>query len=154
MRSHHVERVLPYSPEQLFSLVGEVERYPEFVPWITAMSVSNPRGELEGVSLVDAEAQVGFSFMRERFGTSVRRDANDLTIQTNLLSGPFRRLVNNWKFVPHPLGTTVLFDIDFEFKSRMLEAMLAANFGRAVDKLMGCFESRAKALYGPPRAQA
>ena len=140
---------MPYTPDQLLAMVGDVRRYPEFVPWITAIRVWNERVEAEGVNTLDAEAQVGFSFLKERFSTRVRRDVNARRIDVNLLSGPFRRLRNRWVFEPHPVGTTVQFDIDFEFKSRLLEMMLAANFDRAVGKLMACFETRAKAMYPP-----
>lgn len=140
-------RVLPYPPERLFELVGDVRRYPEFVPWITAMRTWNEHEEGPGVSALDAEAQVGFSFLREKFSTRVRRDRNQLRVDVSLLSGPFRRLLNRWIFEPHPVGTLVKFDIDFEFKSRLLDAMLQANFERAVNKLIACFEARAMALY-------
>jgi len=129
--------------------VGDVTAYPEFVPWIATMRVWNARTEAEGVETVDAEASVGFSFLKERFSTRVRRDANTRQIDVTLLSGPFRRLDNRWRFLPAGEGQTrVEFAIDFQFKSRILEALLAANFSHAVDRLMTCFESRAQALYG------
>jgi coenzyme Q-binding protein COQ10 len=146
---HGLVRVLPYAPEQLFALVGEVEAYPQFIPWIRSLRTWNRREERVGVSLLDAEVQVGFSFVKERFSTRVRRDARAQEITVNLLHGPFRRLRNNWKFRPHPQGTQVDFDIDFEFRSRLLDQMLAANFHKAVDKLIACFEARAAELYGP-----
>jgi coenzyme Q-binding protein COQ10 len=144
---HAVSRILPYAPEQLWTLVGDIERYPEFVPWITAMRTWNPRTEGE-VRLVDAEAGVGFSFLREKFATRVKRDPAAMTVEVGLLYGPFKRLANRWRFSPHPAGTLVEFNIDFEFKSRLLDALLAANFSRAVDKLIACFDDRARALYG------
>lgn len=151
MARHHVERVLPYTPMQLFELVGDVRRYPEFVPWITSMRVWNEHAERPGVTVLDAEAAVGFSFLREKFATRVRRDSSgDVEkVEVSLLAGPFRRLTNRWTFAPHPVGTLLKFDIDFEFRSRMLDMMLQANFDRAVAKLIACFESRAMALYPP-----
>lgn len=146
---HQVSRVLPYTPEQLFGLVGDVEAYPDFVPWITSMRTWNARVLGAAVETLDAEAGVGFSFLKERFSTRVRRDADNLTIEVGLLSGPFRKLANRWHFSSEGEGATrVEFDIDFQFKSRLLEALLAANFHRAVDRLMQCFEDRARALYG------
>jgi coenzyme Q-binding protein COQ10 len=139
---------LPYTPDQLFALVGDVQTYPLFVPWITSMRVWNPRDEAEGVDRVDAEASVGFAFLTERFSTRVRRDANTREIAVSLIRGPFRRLDNRWRFVAHSSGTLVEFSIDFEFKSRLLDALLAANLSRAVERLIGCFEDRARALYG------
>lgn len=145
---HHVEKILPYRPEQLFALVGNVDAYPEFVPWIQSMRTWNARADGDGVSLVDAQAGVGFSFLKEKFSTRVRRDAQASQIDVALISGPFKHLVNRWRFVPVEGGTKIEFDIDFEFKSKMLAGLLSANFHHAVDKLMACFEARAKTLYG------
>ena len=148
MPRYHIEKVLPYSPDQLFRLVGDVDAYPDFVPWIQSMRTWNARLDGEGVSLVDAQAGVGFSFLKEKFSTRVRRDANARQIDVQLLSGPFKHLANRWRFVEADGGgTKIEFDIDFEFKSRLLSGMLAANFHHAVDKLMACFEGRAKSLY-------
>lgn len=148
MPRHHIEKVLPYTPDQLFALVGNVDAYPEFVPWIQSMRTWNARSEGEGVSLVDAQAGVGFAFLKEKFSTRVRRDAAARQVDVQLLSGPFKHLANRWRFVEVEGGTKIEFDIDFEFKSRLLSGMLAANFHHAVDKLMSCFEARAKSLYG------
>ena len=147
---HTVSRILPYTPDQLFQLVGDVDYYPDFVPWIRTMRVWNRYDDGAGVTGVDAEAQVGFSFLKERFSTRVRRDANQRMVTVSLISGPFKRLVNHWKFVEHPSGVKVDFDIDFEFKSKLLTVMLANNFDHAVQRLMQCFDDRARALYGAP----
>jgi coenzyme Q-binding protein COQ10 len=143
---HALTRILPYEPDLLFGLVGDVEQYPRFLPWVTGMRVWNRREVEPGVTQLDAEASVAFSFLREKFATRVRLDANARTVEVNLLYGPFRRLKNNWRFAPHPEGCEVHFDIDFEFKLPMLDRILAANFEPAVGKLIGCFEARAAAL--------
>jgi len=146
---HQVSKVLPYAPEQLFQLVGDISKYPEFVPWITGMRTWNARPLGSGASSVDAEASVGFSFLKESFATRVRRDAHNRQIDVTLLAGPFRKLENRWRFIDAGHGhTRIEFEIEFVFKSRILEGILRANFAQAVDKLMGCFEARAKALYG------
>ena len=147
MHLHRLTRVLPYAPDELFALVGDVERYPEFVPWVTSMRTWNLRRNGE-IALNDAEATVGFSFLKERFSTQVSRDPVRKIVRVDLISGPFKKLVNEWTFTEHPEGTEVGFMIDFAFKSRFLDAMLEANFDRAVNKLIGCFEKRAEALYG------
>jgi coenzyme Q-binding protein COQ10 len=85
-----VTKVLPYAPDQLFALVGDVTAYPQFVPWITAMRTWNARQVGEGVDTLDAEAGVGFTFLKEWFSTRVRRDAGARQIDVSLLSGPFR----------------------------------------------------------------
>lgn len=145
---HSLTRVLPYAPEQLFELVGDVRLYPQFVPWLTDIKVCNEAAIAPGLTSIDAEASVGFSFLKERFATRVLRDANTREIVVSLLYGPFKRLKNRWRFTPHPDGTLVTFDIDFEFKSRLLDGLLAANMDRAIAKLIGCFEARAAALHG------
>lgn len=147
-----VSKILPYKPDQLFQLVGEVERYPEFVPWVSAMRTWNSASPAPGVSQTDAEAEVRFAFARERFATRVVRDTGERTIGVSLLYGPFRRLVNHWRFKDHPIGTEVEFLIEFEFKSRILETLLKANAKRAAERIMECFEARARALYGTPSA--
>jgi coenzyme Q-binding protein COQ10 len=143
-----VTRILPYTPQQLFDLVGDVEKYPEFVPWVTHMRVWNERPESDTSTALNAEAGVGFSFLRERFATRVRRNAATKVIDVGLISGPFRKLENRWSFHPDPAGTRIDFLIDFAFKVPLLDALLRANFDRAVGKLITCFEGRAKALYG------
>jgi coenzyme Q-binding protein COQ10 len=145
---HELTRILPYRPDQLFELVGDVEQYPKFVPWVTGLRVWNRRETAPGVTSLDAEAAVGFSFLREKFSTRVTRDSGARVITVALLSGPFRRLHNRWKFLDHPTGTLVEFEIDFEFKIRMLDRLLDANFDHAVNRLIACFDERAKALYG------
>jgi coenzyme Q-binding protein COQ10 len=145
---HRVTKILPWTPDQLAELVADVHAYPEFVPWVTAMRTWSPREEAPGVSTVDAEAAVGFSFLKERFSTWVRHDRNRHTVEVGLIRGPFKHLNNRWEFFPDPAGTRVEFMIDFAFRSRILDAMLHANFERAVGKLMHCFEQRAVALYG------
>ncbi len=143
---HALTKILPYSPDLLFQLVGDVEQYPKFVPWVTGMRVWNRRESEPGVSMLDAEATVAFTFLREKFATRVRRDATTRTIEVNLLYGPFRRLWNRWRFTEHAHGCEVSFEIEFEFKVPMLDRILAANFDPAVTKLMKCFEDRAAAL--------
>ena len=149
MAVHRVTRTLPYTPAQLAALVADVRAYPEFVPWVTSMRTWSPREEAPGVSLIDAEAAVGFSFLKERCSTWVRHDRNRELVEVGLLRGPFHHLRNRWEFFPHPEGTRVEFFIDFAFKSKVLDLMLQANFDRAVGRLMRCFEARAAHLSGP-----
>ncbi len=149
MRSTRLSKVLAYSPDQLFELVGDVERYPDFLPWVSSMRVWNRSQPAEGVTSLDAEAKVGFAFVKEAFATRVRRDAGARTIEVGLLYGPFKRLRNLWRFTAIAEGTRIDFEIDFEFKSRLLDALLAANIRHAVERVIQCFEARAAVLYGP-----
>jgi coenzyme Q-binding protein COQ10 len=145
---HSLTRILPYTPAQLFALVGDVETYPQFVPWVMRLRTWNRRAGGEGVTILDAEAEVGFAIVHERFSTRVRLDEPALAIDVDLISGPFRQLKNRWRFAAHPKGTELTFGIEFEFKSHLLQVLLAANFHHAVERLVGCFEARARALYG------
>jgi coenzyme Q-binding protein COQ10 len=145
---HALTRILPYAPAQLFDLVGDVEAYPKFVRWVTDLTVANRRAAGDGISVMDAEAQVKFAFVRERFATTVRLDRPHLAIDVGLISGPFRRLENHWRFAAHPRGALLSFAIDAEFRGRLLNSLLAANFHTAAERLMICFEHRAAELYG------
>ena len=126
-----------------------MDRYPEFVPWVLALRTWNARTEADGTDGMDAEVQVAFGLMRETFSTRVRRDPALRRIDVDLISGPFRRLRNRWDFVPQDGGTRIDFDIDFEFRSRLLQGLLAGNFDRAAGRLLTCFEDRARALFSP-----
>lgn len=145
---HRITKTLPYTPEQLFQLVGDVEAYPSFIPWVLSVRTFNPSSGPDGVTGFDAEARVGFAFLRESFSTRVRRDPAALQIDADLISGPFLRLRNRWRFLQDPLGSRIEFDIDFAFKSRLLEGLLHRNFDSAVGRLMAAFEDRARVLYG------
>lgn len=142
--------MLPYTADQIFALVGEVRAYPDFLPWISSMRVWNETEETPGVTRLDAEAEVGFAFIRERFATQVMRDANARVIEVKLIRGPFKHLENRWTFTPLASGSQVDFFIDFEFKSKLLDGLLHKHFDRAVHRLVGCFEERARALYAAP----
>ena len=142
-----VTRRLPYSPEQLFALVGDVERYPDFVPWVTALTTWNRKTTDADVTTFDAAARVKFAIIHERFATRVTLNKPLLAIDVALISGPFKHLENHWRFTADGEGTALTFEIDFAFGSRLLERILAANSGRAVNRLMACFEARAAALY-------
>jgi coenzyme Q-binding protein COQ10 len=145
---HSLTRASVFKPGQLFDLVADVERYPEFVPWVTGLRTRNRRQAEDGVVVLDADADVGFSLVHERFSTRVKLDRAALAIDVDLISGPFRRLANQWRFLPLEGGAQLSFQIDFEFQSRLLDRLLASNFHRAGDRLVRCFEARAGQLYG------
>jgi coenzyme Q-binding protein COQ10 len=149
MHATRITKVLPYAPDDLLQMVADVEAYPKFLPWVTGMRTWNRTSAPGGVSSVDAEAKVGFAMVREAFATRVRTDAGARTIEVSLLYGPFRRLRNVWRFSPAPEGTRVEFEIDFQFKSRLLDAILAANLRHAAERIVNCFETRAETLFTP-----
>ena len=144
MPTHAEERVLPYTPEQLFALVAEVERYPEFLPWCVGARIKERRQDL-----IVADLIIGFRMFRERFTSRVSLD-RPCRIDVAYADGPFRYLNNHWTFAPHPGGCRVDFFVDFEFKSRLLQKVIEVLFGEAVLRMVGAFEKRARDLYGAP----
>lgn len=145
-------RRVPYTPEQMFALVADVERYPLFLPMCEALSVRS-RKERDGVTVLIADMSVGYKAIRETFTSQVVLKPDDLVIDVKYIDGPFKYLRNLWTFKPTPAGgCDVGFDIDYEFKSRMLGALMGAVFDRAFRTFAGAFEKRADEIYGRPAA--
>lgn len=140
--------VLPYRPDQLFDVVADVRRYPEFIPYLNAMRVWEEVEEAPGRRTFKAEAQVGFGLFRERFGTLVGADRPRGEVEAHLISGSFHRLENRWRFREHPQGAEVDFFIDLELKSKVLQGLVDANADRVTGKIVKGFEARARDLYG------
>ncbi|MFT4090733.1 MAG: type II toxin-antitoxin system RatA family toxin [Asticcacaulis sp.] len=147
MARFHLDRVLPYRAEDLWHMVGDVQKYPEFIPWITALRTYNPTTPAEGVTSFDADVSVGFKMLSERFSTRVTKHVAGHTIHMGLLRGPLKKLDGLWRFTSVERGTRIDFDMDMDFRNPLLNAMLKANFNLAVSKLMGVFEQRAHQLY-------
>jgi len=137
------ERHLPYSQQQLFDLVADVERYPEFLPWCTACRIIKRENQL-----IEADLLVGFKMLRERFTSRVTLNAPN-SIQVQYLDGPFRYLNNHWIFKPTENGCVIDFFIDFEFRSRLFQRLIGPLFTEAVRRMVSAFDNRALALYGP-----
>lgn len=132
----------------MFDLVADVERYPEFLPLCEALRVRS-RKEGEGKVLLIADMTVGYKAIRETFTSQVLLKADDLAIDVKYLDGPFKYLDNKWTFVPRDGGgCEVRFFIDYEFKSRMLGALMGAMFDRAFRMFAEAFEKRATEIYG------
>jgi coenzyme Q-binding protein COQ10 len=147
MRKHAERRVLPYTQRQLYELVSDVEKYPEFLPWCVAARIRE-RSE----RLIVADLAIGFRIFRERFTSRVTLtpDAPDgPRIDTAYANGPFKHLMNHWVFRPHDEGCDVDFYVEFEFRSRLLQAAIEPLFHEAVHRMVAAFESRAAKLYRP-----
>lgn len=141
-------RHVRHTPEQMFALVSDVERYPEFVPLCEALSVRSRR-ERDGLSVLVADMTVGYSAIRETFTSQVVLKPDEKAIDVKYLDGPFRYLSNVWRFQPaSDGGTDVHFFIDYEFKSGLLSALMGAMFDRAFRLFADAFEKRADAIYG------
>lgn len=136
-------RRLPYSAQQMFDLVADVARYPEFLPWVVATRVKSD----DGHEMV-ADMLVGFKALREKFTSRVIKDQPE-RLEVIYVDGPMRDLDNVWHFRPQPDGGCEIdFCVDFSFKNVMFEMLAGQYFDRAFRKLVTAFEERADALYG------
>jgi len=146
MPIHAEQRVLPFRPEQLFDLVADIERYPEFLPWCVAARIRRREG-----NTIHADLVIGFKMVRERFTSRVVLDRPNLRIDVSYAEGPFRYLNNHWIFEPMPDGACRIdFYVDFEFHSALLRRLIGMLFNEAVRRMVSAFETRARRLYGEP----
>jgi coenzyme Q-binding protein COQ10 len=146
MPTHAEQRILPYTAEQLFDLVADVERYPEFLPWCVGARIRERRADL-----VVADLLIGFRMFRERFTSKVTL-ARPRRIDVAYSDGPFRYLDNHWIFEPVEGGCRIDFFVDFEFRSAILQKLIGVLFNEAVRRMVAAFETRAQQLYGLPGA--
>jgi len=142
---------VPFAPQQIFDLVADVPRYPEFLPWCTAARVRKKEGPNAEIS----ELAIGFGPLHEKFVSRVTKttdDPEDLRIETVGIEGPFKALASHWEFRPHPNGTEIVFSLEFEFRSLILQHTMRMLFAEAVKRMVAAFEARAGQLYGKVRA--
>ncbi|HXM85682.1 MAG TPA: type II toxin-antitoxin system RatA family toxin [Stellaceae bacterium] len=142
MPTHAEKRFLPYTPEQVFDLVADIERYPEFLPWCVGARIRERRD-----NVILGDLLIGWRMVREKFTSRVTLNRPD-RIDVEYAEGPFKYLKNHWLFERQPGGCLVDFYVDFEFRSRMLQGVIAALFNEAVKRMVSAFEKRAKDLYG------
>jgi coenzyme Q-binding protein COQ10 len=143
MPTHAEKRVLPYTPEQLFDLVADIEKYPEFLPWCIGARIRRRDGDE-----ILADLVLGYKMFRERFTSRVVLSPKT-RIDVSYSEGPFKYLTNHWIFEPVAEGCAIDFFVDFELRSKMLQAVIGLVFNEAVQHMVGAFEKRAKDLYTP-----
>lgn len=143
MPTHAEKRVLPYTPQQMYDLVADVRSYPQFLPWCAACRV---RSQVDNVLMADLV--ISFKVFREKFGSRVTLNPEDMRIDVEYLDGPFKYLNNHWAFAEHPDGVEVDFFVDFEFKSAILQGIIGVVFNEAMQRIVRAFEARAAELYG------
>jgi coenzyme Q-binding protein COQ10 len=149
MPQYSETRFLPYTPRQLFDLVADIETYPEFLPWCVAARIRERTGDE-----VLADLVVGNRIFRERFTSKVTLDAGDGShenpprIDVEYVAGPMQHMENHWVFRPADGGTELDFHVDFEFRSRILQAAITSLFNEVTRRMVGAFGERAGALYG------
>lgn len=147
MPTHAEKRILPFTPEQMFNLVADVDRYPEFLPWCVATRIRSRDGDEMVADMV-----IGFKMFREKYTSRVRLDRPG-RVDVVYEQGPFKYLNNHWIFSPHtgPNGESQVeidFFVDFEFRSPLLQKVIGAVFNEAVQRMVNAFEARAHRLYG------
>lgn len=142
MPTHAERKRLPYTAQQLYDLVADIESYPKFLPWCVAARNRSREGNVLISDLV-----IGFKMFRERFTSQVTLKEGRIDVAYK--EGPFKYLTNHWIFEPQEDGSTIIdFHVDFEFRSKMLQSIMGALFNEAVRVMVGAFEKRAKQLYG------
>lgn len=149
MPSIHEVRRLPYSAEQMFDLVADVDRYPEFLPWVAATRVRSD-SDTEMV----ADMLVAFKALREKFASRVEKRRPEV-IKVHYIDGPLSDLDNLWRFKPvGPAACEVDFRVDFRFRNALFEKLAGQYIDRAFRKMVSAFESRAAELYGSSSSSA
>lgn len=142
-------RRVRHSAEQMFDLVADVERYPQFVPLCKALKIRERSTRPDGCEVIVADMTVSFKLVREQFTSRVTLDHAARVIAVEYLRGPFSRLDNRWTFIPTGEDSCeVGFFIAYEFKSRMLAMLMGAMFDAAFQRFASAFEKRADQVYG------
>lgn len=135
--------LVPYTVEQMYRLVADFERYPEFLPWCGRAELLRREGDL-----VEARLDINYSGLHKTFTTRNRLVENE-RIEMGLLEGPFRALQGVWRFQSlGEAGSKVTMEMEFEFASRLLSATLGPIFNRIAGSLVDAFIARAKDVYG------
>lgn len=146
MPTHSETRHLRYSAAQMYDLVADVARYPEFLPWCAAARIRTvtPKGDHE---VLEADLVISFKVFRERFGSRVTLWPGTKRIDTAYIDGPFRYMRSSWAFRDAAGGCEVDFHVDFEFRNAILQSVIGVVFDDAMHRIVRAFERRAAALY-------
>jgi coenzyme Q-binding protein COQ10 len=148
MPEFRTQRRVKHSAEEMFSLVADVERYPEFVPFCERLVVRGRRSEGDREVLL-ADMSIGYKLVRETFTSKVTLAKKALKVRADYVDGPFRTMENSWTFEPLPDGgCEIRFAIAYEFKSRTLAMLMGAVFDRVFRTFAHAFEVQADKLYG------
>ena len=153
MPQFSTKRRVQHSAANMFDLVADVEKYPQFVPMCSAMRVRSKTDKGEGVTVMIAAMTVAYKMIRQTFTSRATLDRPNLKILVEYLDGPFRHMQNRWAFHPTSENTCeVEFFIEYEFKSRTLAMMMGALFDTVFRRMAQAFEKRADEVYGRERA--
>jgi coenzyme Q-binding protein COQ10 len=150
MPRHHETRLLPWSADEMYALVADVARYPEFLPWNTAARIRSRTPGPNGTEVMEADLVISFKVFRETFRSRVVLDPAQRRIDTEYLEGPFRHMKSVWLFRDAASGgCEVEFLVDFEFRNPILQRVAGVVFNEAMQRIVRAFETRAAALHGP-----
>jgi len=145
---HHAEtKLLPYTAQQMFDLVGDVASYPKFLPWTSAARIRSVTDEGEKRVML-ADLVISFKVFREKFGSRVTLWPEAMKIDTEYLDGPVRHLESQWHFKDVDGGCEVSFVVDFEFRNRLMQGAASMFFNDAMQRVVRSFETRADELHG------
>ncbi|RDI56739.1 type II toxin-antitoxin system RatA family toxin [Microvirga subterranea] len=150
MPTFRTTRPVKHSADQMFALVADVERYPEFLPLCEELRILRRVQSGEGIETLVASMTVGYKAIRESFTSRVALDHPRLQINVEYVNGPFKYLENRWTFRPTASGSDVEFYINYEFKSFALGLLMGTVFDKAFRKFAEAFEERAEIVYGEP----
>ena len=148
MPSHKEIKILPYSAKQMFDLVMDIEKYPQFLPWCLAAKITNRLSD----NHLNADLAINFKGFSQKYSSDVRSgktDGNELLISVVAIDGPFKTLINSWQFKDisnNKRECQVEFFIDFEFRSKLFGKIIGMIFKKATEKMIDAFENRAKIL--------
>ncbi len=147
MPTHSETRPLPYTAQQMYDLVADVAKYPEFLPWCAAARIRRTYQAGDG-KVMEADLVISFKVFRERFGSRVTLFDELKRIDTEYLDGPFKYMRSDWEFEDTEDGCNVSFHVDFEFKNAVLQGIIGVVFNEAMHRIVRAFEQRAAVLYG------
>jgi coenzyme Q-binding protein COQ10 len=153
MPSFSSSRPVKHTPVQMFDLVADVERYPEFLPLCEGLRIMRRSQSGEGVETLVATMSVGYKAISESFTSRVTLDRPRMRILVEYVDGPFKYLENRWTFKPSPTGCNIEFFINYEFKSFALGLLMGSVFDKAFRRFVAAFEERANQVYNAPDAE-
>jgi len=149
MPEFSTKRRVRHTAADMFDLVADIEKYPQFVPLCSALTVKTRNEKDDGTIVLVADMTVAYKILRETFTSRVTLDRRHFTIFVDYLSGPFKRMHNRWIFRPaRDVACDVEFFITYEFKSRALALLMGAMFDTAFRRFAAAFEARADTVYG------
>lgn len=147
MPTHSETRKLPYSAKQMYDLVADVAKYPQFLPWCAGARIRQSLPQADA-TVMEADLVISFKVFREKFGSKVTLYPDHGRIDTEYLDGPFKYMKSRWDFTDTDDGCEVHFFVDFEFRNLILQKAIGLVFNEAMQRIVRAFETRADEIYG------